>query len=580
MTQQDENPALLQGIQKPVSSKFSFSDWTILAIILAQMILCIFAWTFASVMMREGIAMPDDIAIWIYTHLNDYQTILTLVSTILGLAGSLLLRGAVRRALVRRLSYANTPLRLHTMVQWAKLAQGTMSQSRDKRYLWWTLLSVLWIGLLHYLIAAWTSLLAPWSGVVVMQHELQGSDFDILGPSVYNFYKGHSETNPLTQGLNLTPSSYIYSTNVTTGGIYPPGNLSVPPSSLYLGIGNPYQGILRMYNVTQRGFTADISCRTPTSNDPVITLDLVGSVQIGEDAAAWVLDTYSWTTNCSSEITYSVQGVTIMNDTYTDPDVVQRGLLMTSVCYGQSFTGSSNQSFLVLFDSPNPNSSYSTLGPQICQVTPLVTTVQAIYDPTGIINVMQPPLHGPFSNMMDKLVMLYQESLGNSNYSYALENFLQGMMEYAGSVIAQRVGYYETQEPAISNSEVQFNGILNAYTIGWIFILRTHGPALIALTLVTLLTLAAGGLAMFPLDRYEDASTNRKPQAGSAHAFDPTATMDVLLASSAGDLARVLSESKSQIGGKEGDHDSYGHEEGLRIVLGMTDTGRPALRTG
>ena len=46
---------------------------------------------------------------------------------------------------------------------------------------------------------------------------------------------------------------------------------------------------------------------------------------------------------------------------------------------------------VILFDAPQ-NSSYSSFGSQICQVTPLVTTVQTTYDQTGIINVIQPPL--------------------------------------------------------------------------------------------------------------------------------------------------------------------------------------------
>ena len=46
---------------------------------------------------------------------------------------------------------------------------------------------------------------------------------------------------------------------------------------------------------------------------------------------------------------------------------------------------------VVLFDSP-PTANYSLLGPQICQVTPLITTVQTVYDQTSIVNVIQPPV--------------------------------------------------------------------------------------------------------------------------------------------------------------------------------------------
>ena len=101
------------------------------------------------------------------------------------------------------------------------------------------------------------------------------------------------------------------------------------------------------------------------SNDPTITLNLMNQVQINaSDYDNWIIDTYSWGTNCSPGIDYcrysycclfipaqewwlhlrhtATMGVTVINDTSTD---MLGGLLMTSVCFGQSFAGPSNQSF-------------------------------------------------------------------------------------------------------------------------------------------------------------------------------------------------------------------------------------------
>ena len=137
--------------------------------------------------------------------------------------------------------------------------------------------------------------------------------------------------------------------------------------------------------------------------------------------------------------------------------------------------------------------------------------------------------------------------------------------------LSYKYSFAQASNPA---SGLQFYATANVHTFGWTFHLRTHGPSLAAITIVTLLTVAAGAFAMMPIDRYKGASTNQELRVAAAHAFNPTVTMDVLLASSAGGLARVLSES---IEAKEGDHD-HGREEGLGIVLGMTATGKPALR--
>ncbi|KAF8548166.1 hypothetical protein OG21DRAFT_1516590 [Imleria badia] len=620
---------------------------------LAQISFCILAWTFAGFMMHRTIALPDSIATWIESHPSDTQVILTLFSTILALTSSFLLGKAVQYALVRCLS--NTPLGLHTMVEWAKLAQRSISF--DRRRLSWTLLSVAWVGLLGFLTTAWSSLLAP-QGVVIY-YDFQGNDADFLSSSMNLSFQQFIDAYQLVPGFTLTPididdltymyfgidlveplmeagfcqaastrvhgaanfisiynSSYI--SNISTGGIFPSGNLTALPSSPHPGVGNLwYQGLSRTYNVTQHGFTADISCRAPTSNDPAITLNLTNSVEMNVDAddqRTWYLDTYSWSANCSSEIKYSTMGVTVINDISPGSGYAglpgENGLLMTSICFGQSFTGSSNQSFLILFNSTQ-NSTYSAFGPQVCQVTPLITTVRTTYDQTGIINVVQPPLYqqslpdptsndatgillrfaaftlwsafvksqGLSANMIgDKLLALNQPGINFApgNYIHGLESYLRGMMEYLGSLMGQLNTVIYRGQPG---KRIQFYGTLNVHTFGWSFHLRTHGPSLAAITLVTLLTVAASGCAMMPIGRYEGASKNRKLQAAVAHAFNPTETTDVLLASSAGDLARVLSESESRIGGKEGGHDHHGHEERLRIVLGVTDMGRPTLRS-
>ena len=85
----DEDQAFLLGKKKHVSSKLFSYNWTILAIILAQISICIFAWAFAGVMMHKTIALPDSAARWVQNHSSDTQTVVTSVSTILALTSSL-----------------------------------------------------------------------------------------------------------------------------------------------------------------------------------------------------------------------------------------------------------------------------------------------------------------------------------------------------------------------------------------------------------------------------------------------------------------------------------------------------------
>lgn len=107
-----------------------------------------------------------------------------------------------------------------------------------------------------------------------------------------------------------------------------------------------------------------------------------------------------------------------------------------------------------------------------------------------------------------------------------------------------------------------------------------YDPSLAVITLDD----SAGAFAMMLINHFEDTGSDRKLQAASAHAFNPTATMDVFLASSTRDLSRALSESDcdahgSHFSGRGGHHgrNDYGH--GPRIALGLTDKGRPALTT-
>lgn len=90
MTLGDEVQTLLREKKKHVSSKLFPFNWIPVTpiIMLSQISLCVFAWTFVGIMMHQTIALPDNIAYWIQNHSSDTQTIVTLLSTILALINS------------------------------------------------------------------------------------------------------------------------------------------------------------------------------------------------------------------------------------------------------------------------------------------------------------------------------------------------------------------------------------------------------------------------------------------------------------------------------------------------------------
>ena len=88
MTLLDEDQAFLLGKRKP--SKFVVRNWFQIppTIMLAQISVCIFAWTFAGFRMHRTITPPYNMVIWILKNPSDTQVIVTLLSTILALTGS------------------------------------------------------------------------------------------------------------------------------------------------------------------------------------------------------------------------------------------------------------------------------------------------------------------------------------------------------------------------------------------------------------------------------------------------------------------------------------------------------------
>ena len=87
------------------------------------------------------------------------------------------------------------------------------------------------------------------------------------------------------------------------------------------------------------------------------------------------------------------------------------------------------------------------------------------------------------------------------------------------------------------NMTIPYTGTRTVEHVGWITNVRTHGIALGVITLVTIMTVVSGVFALMEANKEKTVRNSLE-----IARFNPTSLMDVLVASSMGNLASVLSE--------------------------------------
>ncbi|KAN0100221.1 hypothetical protein V8E55_000205 [Tylopilus felleus] len=609
---------LAPRLQLPTFSR----TWIICMVVTTQIVLCGLIWAFAGVMIvKQIIPLPINLATWVYNNQSETNFIVTMISTALGMVGSFLLGITVQHALVFRLSRSGVHLSMATA--WIQLARNSLFL-QPRRHLWWTLLSVLWVAVIHFMTTAWSNLLTPVT--VLRQFTATGREVDFLSPVLANYTTMIEDlpfVPPTARNLSLTPDSLHPSTTGTSVlsqagrsaalGSIDPGypafvdqfnSSSGKCVSKHLGMperddNESYQAVPTPYIFRQQGFTANISCMT--SSSPIIILNNNASAEYTFKTPSgelnYTFQTWSWSTNCSGNGEYYTGDVNLLTSDYSQ---VGNGLFATSVCYYQDFSGPSNQSFLVLMQSTNNYPGYHPFYnlPTVCQVTPLVTTVEVQYNQSGLVNVNKVleqallpddcwPLasyqataiwsgyllaQGPYSNSLadDVVEMVLMVNPPNSvALALILEQYLQGIVEYAGSMLRQTATQlleYRLNGQVPDNMTVPITGTMTVQVVGWQFHPRTHGIALAVITMITAVTAAAG---IFALLEANSQKTGRDSlQRGSAAGFDPTNLMDVLVASSNGSLASALSQPSDE---KE--------REKMVVELGVTVEGQSMLNT-
>ncbi|KAF8142080.1 hypothetical protein EV363DRAFT_1150848 [Boletus edulis] len=625
---------------RPLFCAFSRTWVTIMAIfVLAS--LCGLMWAFVVVMIvNKTIPLPDVLARWTLESPSETNMSITVISTVLGMVVSFLLGITAQHALTHRLSRKT---RLSTVTAWIQLAKVSLFL-RPRRHLRWTLLSGLWVVVINFLTTAWSNLLTPES--VVQTFTGTGQELDFLNLAVSNYTENLRNLPPIyliAQNYSLFPEnitlslslmddirkagrsaamasidtrhpSYFNSFNSSTGNTRL-GPKQAEASLKFQGLHEKYKGLSRTYTLVQQGYTANVSCTM--SHSPTITLNNTASMKRtfetpSERRLDYNIQTWSWSTNCSANAEYWEVDIVASNHRHSSK-FIATGLLATSVCFYQDFSGPSNQSFLVLMH-PMGNLNYTDYFAvakrnlhTICQVTPMMTTVEMQYNESGTGNVSKihaqaqlskdarhlvlfPALEiwkayflaqGPYSNSMADDII----SIDHHNITFVLEHYLRGIIEYLGSVSLSNavlltthhqqreravatytLTHTDTGHPLPEDMTIPFNGTMHVHTVGWRFHPRTHSISLAAITLVTGVTAASGMFALMQMLRGFGTGTGTGISTINIVALDPTNLMDLLVASSMGSLANALSQCEVEE-----------DRENLRVELTVTDEGQFVL---
>ena len=129
------------------------------------------------------------------------------------------------------------------------------------------------------------------------------------------------------------------------------------------------------------------------------------------------------------------------------------------------------------------------------------------------------------------------------------------------------------------NMTIPYTGMVTVILVGWITNVQTHGIALGVITLVTIMTVVSGGFALLEVNKEKTVHSSLE-----IARFNPTNLMDVLVASSIGNLASVLSECAVEEDRKAEEEGKAEKEcrakkelecEKLVIILLVTEGGQP-----
>ncbi|KAJ7609988.1 hypothetical protein DFH06DRAFT_175568 [Mycena polygramma] len=603
LTEKDFDPAVLLESppppRRPAPKDFrsrvragasKFIGWPAVVILGQVVIQCIGWGFFLHVKLRGQIPLPSDTAVWVKNNSHLVTLLATLVATVLGGCSSFLFSYAIRRSMAL---YLYRPMSLATLG--ASVSIATRSVVFHRRNWRWPTVSMLLFVLAGVQTSGWSTLLTPVT--IIVSSPLVGSDVNLLSPALRQMY-GNGQldnciyTTPPKPSLFTSESQSGYAAaraasgtpttfgvmdqvfNVSTGGIFPAyltsvnasawfTNASVIPVTTHHVGAPPKTGFTSNYSMTHQGFTADVSCSFRNLTNTT-TPSLFYKTDEVKDWGHLNINKVFGTITYSEIDSPCGEAFGLRNLNWTSAITLpSRNYVMVIPCQSNK---ADNYTVIIL-----SHGTYAWLPTTVCSVAPKIMTTHVDY--TSVINTTLPSngdvvldQEGPtgraainaLKNMVYLLQGLNENIFGDQLASMRterdvlkpLEVYLQGFMEYTGSVFRACLVANTTLNDALGNTSIPTNGTFRTETLGWTYVSRTTRWVLMPGTIIALATIVVVTVALY-------LHVGDLPK--ESNQFDPSDPLHLITAASAGGLNNAFKGfSRNDI--QEG--------EKLKVVLG------------
>ncbi|KAJ7607253.1 hypothetical protein DFH06DRAFT_215941 [Mycena polygramma] len=551
-------------------------------VVFGQLFLQAIGWTFLAVVRSHGpIALPFSTAVAASNNPHIVTLVATLISTLFAASSSFFFSYALRRSMSL---YLLRPVSLAALGASVNISMRSFVFHR--RHWKWPAVSLLCLIMAGIQTSVWSTLITPVK--IVISTPIVGHEIDLSSPNflkiwderaanvcqtyardgaVYGGVPDSGYANGQSHlGLPASVSLLGQGFNVSTRGISPAtlndthvGAWSIPAAAQTVG---PLRtGISDSYSMAQQGFTANVSCAlqnltSTTSPDIEVESDIISGWSNGTFTANGIdRINVSWVSAASS-----CWGTYLMNVTDAYYDV--KGEYMWAISCDP--LPSSPNAYTMVFKATGNYTDLTGAGDTsylVCHVAPATTDVHVEY--AGDINVTVSSVAPPSPNAggpagffamyvitdlvwhqqavsMNAVANQLQELLSADSGLTAVEQYLQGVVEYSASILraclsADNMVFTGGVPSDITRST---NGTWDTETLGW----KRYSTATTIWILVPGLFMACSTLALVMVAIYRHGSEMQT----HSTTFDPSNPLHLMAAAAAGGLNNVFRSLRSK----------------------------------
>ncbi|KAJ7616216.1 hypothetical protein DFH06DRAFT_1239410 [Mycena polygramma] len=468
---------------------------------------------FFAVQARGQVPLPAG-AQWVKNNGHLVTLLVTLLSTMISACSSFFFSTAIRRSMSL---YLYRPMSLGALGGSVSISMRSVAFHRRN---WkWPTLSLLVFFLTGVQTSSWSMLLTPVT--IIVSTPLLGSEIDLSSPTLHKMRVSHElsycifdDTTNSSMYTVQTDSGYAAAKaslktastftlmdqvfNVSTAGILPAylnsidagawfTNKSIIPATTHNVLPLPKEGFSTNYSVSQQGFTADVSCSFRNLTNTTTPNLYHYTTEVRRHGWEEDLGIRYWAgTMTYSEIDTDCPMPNNLNWTYTFTDEGRTSMMLVP-CQAQK---SDNYTVIIATQG-----GYDWLPTTVCSVAPKIISVRVDYTSIANVTIVSsamaiPDLDGPtglsamnsVANMVwmsqatetnvvgDHLSTLKAEStLSNDDMLRPLEAYIQGVVEYTGSVFRACLASNDTLQDLRANITIPTHGIFHTETLGWTY---------------------------------------------------------------------------------------------------------------